>query len=198
MTPQLQQAIKLLQMNNLELNTYVEQELEQNSLLEFDETDGGLDSATDAPDGETRDAPAGEDGATGDGSSDDAPEVPDSAELATSETLQEGDAAALDTDYENVWEPDTPTDGGLSGGGDASQWSTRGNTIDVDDPDFDSIAARDVTLREHLQGQVNVDLADPVDRMIAAHLNRDARRCRISQRRYGPGRRRARLRPRTR
>jgi RNA polymerase sigma-54 factor len=170
MTPQLQQAIKLLQMSNLELNTYVEQELEQNPLLEFDETDGGLDSPADAPDGEPRDASAGEDGATGDGSSDDAPEVPNSAELATSETLQEGDSAALDTDYENVWEPDTPTDGGLSGGGDASQWSTRGNSIDVDDPDFDSIAARDVTLREHLQGQVNVDLADPVDRMIAAHL----------------------------
>ena len=70
MTPQLQQAIKLLQMSNLELNTYVEQELEQNPLLEFDETDGGLDSPADAPDGETRDASAGEDGATGDGSSD--------------------------------------------------------------------------------------------------------------------------------
>ena len=51
MTPQLQQAIKLLQMSNLELNTYVEQELEQNPLLEFDETDGGLDSPADAPTG---------------------------------------------------------------------------------------------------------------------------------------------------
>ncbi len=170
MTPQLQQAIKLLQMSNLELNVYVDQEIEQNPLLERDEIDGGLDAATEPPDGETRDSSAGEDGAAGDGSSEDAPETPDSAELATSETLHEGDSAALDTDYENVWERETPTDGGLAGGGDIGQWSTRGKSIEMDDPDFNNIAARDVTLREHLHGQVNVDLADPVDRMIATHL----------------------------
>lgn len=34
MTPQLQQAIKLLQLSNLELTAYVEQELERNPLLE--------------------------------------------------------------------------------------------------------------------------------------------------------------------
>ena len=37
MTPQLQQAIKLLQLSNLELTEYVERELEQNPLLERDE-----------------------------------------------------------------------------------------------------------------------------------------------------------------
>src|ERR1700684_4119046 len=37
MTPQLQQAIKLLQLSNLELAVYVEQELERNPLLERDE-----------------------------------------------------------------------------------------------------------------------------------------------------------------
>ena len=36
MTPQLQQAIKLLQMSNIELNEFVEQEIEQNPLLEPD------------------------------------------------------------------------------------------------------------------------------------------------------------------
>src|SRR5580658_6988261 len=39
MTPQLQQAIKLLQLSNLELVTYVEQELERNPLLERDESE---------------------------------------------------------------------------------------------------------------------------------------------------------------
>ena len=34
MTPQLQQAIKLLQMSNVELTDYIEQEIEQNPLLE--------------------------------------------------------------------------------------------------------------------------------------------------------------------
>ena len=37
MTPQLQQAIKLLQLSNLELTTYVEQEIEQNPFLERQE-----------------------------------------------------------------------------------------------------------------------------------------------------------------
>jgi len=46
MTPQLQQAIKLLQLNNLELASYVEQELEQNPLLERDERDRGADETS--------------------------------------------------------------------------------------------------------------------------------------------------------
>jgi RNA polymerase sigma-54 factor len=162
MTPQLQQAIKLLQMSNLELNTYVDQEIEQNPLLEREDIDGGLESAPDSSD----DSSSSGEGAVGE----DAPDVPDSAELAASETLQEGDSGALDTDYENVWDPETPADGGLAGGGDASPWSTRGNSMDLDDPDFDSLAAHDLTLREHLLGQVNVDLSDPIDRMIAGQL----------------------------
>jgi len=43
MTPQLQQAIKLLQLSNLELATYVEQELEKNPLLERDEREQAPD-----------------------------------------------------------------------------------------------------------------------------------------------------------
>jgi len=45
MTPQLQQAIKLLQLSNVELTAFVEAELERNPLLEredADETGGGL------------------------------------------------------------------------------------------------------------------------------------------------------------
>src|SRR5262245_43271139 len=37
MTPQLQQAIRLLQLSNLELGVFVENELERNPLLEHDE-----------------------------------------------------------------------------------------------------------------------------------------------------------------
>ena len=38
MTPQLQQAIKLLQMSNMELGDFVEQEIEKNPLLERSES----------------------------------------------------------------------------------------------------------------------------------------------------------------
>ena len=51
MTPQLQQAIKLLQLSNMELAAFVETELERNPLLEREEADeSGGPVAADAPD----------------------------------------------------------------------------------------------------------------------------------------------------
>ena len=49
MTPQLMQAIKLLQLSNLDLSAYVEGELEKNPLLERAAEEGG--SADGAPEG---------------------------------------------------------------------------------------------------------------------------------------------------
>src|ERR1700744_6068471 len=57
MTPQLQQAIKLLQLSNIELTSYVEQELERNPLLERDEHD----KAAEAKDAEAATDFTGED-----------------------------------------------------------------------------------------------------------------------------------------
>jgi RNA polymerase sigma-54 factor len=56
MTPQLQQAIKLLELSNLEVSAYVERELEQNPLLERDEDEpalapGARDALPSTPDG---------------------------------------------------------------------------------------------------------------------------------------------------
>ncbi len=51
MTPQLQQAIKMLQLSNIELLDYVEQELEKNPLLERqEEVDGEDQEGGEAPD----------------------------------------------------------------------------------------------------------------------------------------------------
>jgi len=76
MTPQLRQAIKLLQSSNMEVLAFVEEELERNPLLERDET---------------RAAPA-----------EIAPPAPDAAAAASADTLAMGDAAPLDADYSNV------------------------------------------------------------------------------------------------
>ena len=54
MTPQLQQAIKLLQLSNIELAEYCEQELERNPLLERDDREAA--PVSDAP--ETATEPA--------------------------------------------------------------------------------------------------------------------------------------------
>lgn len=48
MTPQLQQAIRLLQMNNAELNAYLEEEISANPLLEKASIEEGEESARDA------------------------------------------------------------------------------------------------------------------------------------------------------
>jgi RNA polymerase sigma-54 factor len=48
MTPQLQQAIRLLQLSNMELTEFVDAELERNPLLEREET-GSKPSSDDAP-----------------------------------------------------------------------------------------------------------------------------------------------------
>lgn len=73
MTPQLRQAIKLLQSSNLEVMAFVEEELERNPLLERDEA---------------RTTAVAE-----------APPPPDAAEAARTDTLTE---APLDADYSNV------------------------------------------------------------------------------------------------
>src|SRR5689334_8327389 len=64
MTPQLMQAIKLLQLSNLDLAAYVENEIEKNPLLERGEADeerrtGERESPEDVAAGASRDADSG-------------------------------------------------------------------------------------------------------------------------------------------
>src|SRR5690606_13865923 len=100
MTPQLQQAIKLLELSNLELSAYVEREIEQNPLLERDE-DGraefdrdGDRSDGDAPyDGDSYDALSAERIEAG---------LTDTSDLARSDVMLDSANSPLDTDYENL------------------------------------------------------------------------------------------------
>ena len=89
MTPQLQQAIKLLQLSSMELAAYVERELERNPLLERDEGTEGEES-----DRAEADAPAGKA----------AVELPDSLDLTKAESLPANAEAPLDTDLENLYD----------------------------------------------------------------------------------------------
>ena len=108
MTPQLQQAIKLLQLSNMDLDIYVATELEKNPLLErgpegYEDAGTGLD--TSAAHGESG-APGGS-GAPGEGD----PNGDEKAPTGADEWLETGGAAAdpaavLDTDYDNI-DPDS-------------------------------------------------------------------------------------------
>jgi RNA polymerase sigma-54 factor len=128
-TPQLQQAIKLLQMSNLELEAFVEAELERNPLLQRDERDAEPD------------APASE---AGDGASEVVADAEARAELDTThDEASPGERATGDA-------PEAADAGG------AVDWSRAGSggSFDSDDGDFESRMTRDITLAEHLQQQV--------------------------------------------
>ena len=96
MTPQLQQAIKLLQMSNLELSAYVEEQLVENPMLEARESEGDVAGSADDP---SAIEPAQPDG--------------DAAEVMAGEAGFGSQLEASDTDYSNVW------DDGRVGGGEA-------------------------------------------------------------------------------
>lgn len=164
MTPQLQQAIKLLQLSSLELASYVETELEQNPLLERDERENDnqreadRETAAESDPAEQLKAP-------------DAPEGPDTADLTGAETMPSDGDSPLDADFENVYEADGVVE--VSGESqtafaDAGS-SSRGGSFDGEQS-FESALSKELTLRDHLTEQLNVDIEDPVDRMIGVHL----------------------------
>ncbi len=155
MTPQLQQAIKLLQLSNLELADYVEHELEKNPLLEHEENPADdLDEA--------------------------APETPPEngeAALADMDFASEGVAGseALDVDCDNLWNNDSPSDspaepaGGALSTASVSDWrAPRG--FDDGVPNLEETLSSKPSLREHLLGQLAVETTDPAERMIGLHL----------------------------
>jgi RNA polymerase sigma-54 factor len=148
MTPQLQQAIKLLQLSNLEVAAYVESELEQNPLLEREEGERE----------DVREAEAGSRDERGD------------AEPALLDAVDSSAPAAaetpLDTDFENVWTPESPGEPQSF-----ADWGSGGKR-GFEDSEFgpEQTLTRDETLRDHLEAQINVDIADPGDRLIALQL----------------------------
>jgi RNA polymerase sigma-54 factor len=159
LTPQLLQAIKLLQMPNLELTQFIENELASNPLLErAEEREEASLEQVEAEGGSFAEAPA---------------EPGDWAGEAL-ETDAAGLAANLGTEVENAFDtdrtapalPSAPSDG-LS----ASAWTGVGSGPDAGDaPDFEAYVAEVVSLRDHLERQAAILLPDPAERIIAAAL----------------------------
>jgi len=176
MTPQLQQAIKLLQLSNQELGEFVEQELEQNPLLERDEseTDPAIGSGSDASGPQangTDDHVPLSDGTAAPVDKIDPFETPSPfdtpAIAAESEPAFDGEAA-------DTWNASEGADG--SGDhdrtGDAENWQTRNSSTNYGDdlPGLEQTLGQEITLREHLMQQLMVDIADPIERMIGRYL----------------------------
>ncbi len=152
MTPQLRQAIKLLQFSNIEVNSFVEEEMERNPLLERD----------DSPE-----PPVGERAAL-DQLEPRTPAVLDAADAARSDTLPGEAGSPLDAEHAETYDPGgagdgTPLVGRMDSGGGS-------HSFEGDDRGIDDFAGSERSLRDHLGEQLRLNFTDPVDRMVGAHL----------------------------
>jgi len=154
MTPQLMQAIKLLQLSNLDLVAYVEGELERNPLLE--RTVDGEDARADGA--EPRDGVDKSEASSGEWT-----------ELETSRSAIED---KLDTNLDNVF----PEDAGERRSSPAelpaySAWSgVGGGGRDDGEYNLEAFVSAETTLAGHLADQLLLAVSDPVRRMIGQHL----------------------------
>jgi RNA polymerase sigma-54 factor len=145
MTPQLQQAIRLLALSNLEIESFIAEEIEKNPLLES--------AATDEP-AQPVEAPS----ETADGETDDFDfDDFDAAPTADSD----GGDAALDVDHDGEdFHQDSAADR-MGGGPDLSLGEMGGGGMaDGDGPDFDAFEGGGLSLHEHLVAQAGEALSD--------------------------------------
>jgi RNA polymerase sigma-54 factor len=158
MTPQLMQAIKLLQLSNMDLIAYVDAELERNPLLEQAD-----EERSERGDAETRDREQATPDSPGD-----LVEAANGGDVATIE-------ASLDADFDNVYDHDAapapaPTANGI---GQDSGWGTvRGDrqAFDASGDYLESTVATRTSLRDHLVDQLAVAVSEPAMRLIGGHL----------------------------
>jgi len=134
MTPQLQQAIRLLALSNLEVESFIAEELEKNPLLD---TGGGEAEPAAEPE------PAFEEGDL------------DSGALPESDAIGGGEAALdIDQDSEDFHQ-DSAAD--AMRGLDLNDIGPGGGA--TDGPDFDSFAGEQLSLHDHLRAQAGEQLS---------------------------------------
>jgi RNA polymerase sigma-54 factor len=195
MTPQLMQAIKLLQLSNLDLVTYVEAELERNPLLDREvegepapnEADGGQDQGQDQ--GQDHGSENGQDNAQdhdqeqdhaqdhGLENGHDRGDVPDRP-FADGETWNggsepNGSADRIDTHPDDAFaddgEPRPPRAAEIPAG--YSEWAGVGSGgRDDGDYNLEAFISAETTLADWLREQLMLAIADPMRRMIGQYL----------------------------
>jgi RNA polymerase sigma-54 factor len=159
MTPQLMQAIKLLQLSNLDLLAYVEGELERNPLL---------DRATD-DDAPGEPEPEREPAVNGDAQSDEWM----GENLETSRDAME---AQLGTGLDNVFPEDAGAPTARAGADTPpapSEWtngSGSGGGSEQGDYNLEAFVSAEKTLADHLGEQLTLAISDPARRMIGQYL----------------------------
>ena len=155
MTPQLQQAIRLLQFSNLELAEFVDSELERNPLLEREEP-----APTKSAEETAIDAPA------------DVVNANEDDWLDLRGPVQDH-AGALDADFGNVFQDSAPAEAASAAPEAGLSWSSvsqRMHNRDDDDTNLESYVASEVSLRDHLAAQLPLSIQAPTERLIGQYL----------------------------
>ncbi len=155
MTPQLMQAIKLLQLSNLDLVAYVEAELERNPLLDGGETE----TAPGEPNARPADEQPAANGEALNGHDDSA------HNLGSTEQRE----SPLDDTSPDDNEPIRQRSSDMPAG--YSEWASTG-TGGRDDGDYnpEAFVSAETTLADWLREQMALAIADPVRRMIGQYL----------------------------
>lgn len=156
MTPQLMQAIKLLQFSSVELAAYVAEELERNPLLERADGSDDHPAATEPPGIGSEETAAP-----------DADLYPGNEAVGSRAEIED----RLDTDFGNVFPDDAPA----PTGGDtysASAWSgAQGGAWDGDgETSFEAFLAHEASLGDHLEAQLLLAISDPRRRLIGLSI----------------------------
>jgi RNA polymerase sigma-54 factor len=177
MTPQLMQAIKLLQLSNLDLVAFVEEELERNPLLERASDEG--DPAERAEHSEPREG--GEEGSFADDAGFSAQDGQDGASdfEGASEQWMDRDLGSraemeqtFDSGLENVFSEE-PAEAASRAAQDVAptsytEWG--GGASNDGDYNLESFVAAEATLGDHLAEQLSLAVTDPVRRLIGQYL----------------------------
>ncbi len=156
MTPQLQLAIRLLQLSNVDLAQFVEAEIERNPLLERDEAgEGGheTDPPAELPSPPPQSEPAGDD-----------------AWLDLFRPLEDK-TGTLDIEYENVFPDAIPSNEGAGLAGPV--WTSaqqRLKPYNDETIDLEAIVPLRLSLKDHLAEQLVLALRAPADRLIGRCL----------------------------
>ena len=149
-TPQLQQAIRLLQLSSLELQQEIQEALESNPLLEELEEESAVREASEAPTEETAVA-ANDDGESSDAAASE--ELP----VDRDSTSSEDDSLREEQARNDDWEDNSES---------LSASATRNDNGDGL-PDIDARNSAPTTLRGHLLWQMQMAIFSPTDRRIA-------------------------------
>jgi RNA polymerase sigma-54 factor len=155
MTPQLMQAIKLLQLSNLDLVAYVEGELERNPLLDqsADDTESVAESEAAPP---------------ADGIRSDGEEWGESENGSVHNGVEHRAEASLDDGFADEGHADGVR--GAEGPAAYSQWASVGGGRADGDHNLEAYVPAETTLADWLRQQLVIAIAQPSRRMIGQYL----------------------------